>query len=80
MPISSVVLELAFSVGGRVIDATRSSLIEETAKALIYTQDWICSSPIDIQFKNMTGAYVVELVEKLEKTELGKYFCIIISL
>ncbi|CAH1440460.1 unnamed protein product [Lactuca virosa] len=40
MPISSVASKSDFSVGGRVIDATRSSLTETTAEALICTQEW----------------------------------------
>ena len=80
MPISTVSSESAFSVGGRVIDATRSSLTHVTAEALICTQDWIRNTPVDIQFKNMqTFVLLEEQRERLEKLELGKYLYIIIS-
>ncbi|XP_023749009.1 uncharacterized protein LOC111897278 [Lactuca sativa] len=51
MPISTVASESAFSTGGRVIDESRSSLTHVTAEALIYAQDWIWDTPIDILFK-----------------------------
>ncbi|KAL4567347.1 hypothetical protein LXL04_022930 [Taraxacum kok-saghyz] len=66
--------ESAFSTGGRVIDATRSSLTHVTAEALICAQDWLRSSPIDIQFKHITAAIEEEAREKLagiETEELG---------
>jgi len=41
IPISTVASESAFSTGGRVISAHRSSMKSSTAQALICTQDWI---------------------------------------
>ncbi|KAL6555180.1 hypothetical protein OROGR_006438 [Orobanche gracilis] len=72
MPISTVASESAFSVSGRVIDATRSSLTHVTAEALICTQNWIRSTPVDIQFKHMTTAYMEEMLERLVGIELDE--------
>src|SRR6266487_905787 len=41
IPISTVSFESAFSTGGRVLDAYRSSLKAETVESLICTQSWI---------------------------------------
>ncbi|XVF73973.1 hypothetical protein PTKIN_Ptkin13bG0023900 [Pterospermum kingtungense] len=44
--ISTVAFESAFSTSGHVLDAYRSLLTPKLAQALIYTQDWLCGSPI----------------------------------
>lgn len=41
VPVSSVASEACFSVGGRVLDAFRSSLKPNTAEALVCTRDWL---------------------------------------
>lgn len=43
VPATTVASESAFSVGGRVIDETRSCLVPEAVGALITTADWIPS-------------------------------------
>ncbi|GJU35290.1 zinc finger BED domain-containing protein RICESLEEPER 2-like protein [Tanacetum coccineum] len=49
MPIFTVASESAFSTSGRVIDKFRSSLTPKTAEALICTQDWLRSTPADVE-------------------------------
>ena len=72
MPISTVASESAFSTGGRVIDQFRSSLTPNAAEALICTQDWIRSTPADLNDTPLNGVELQTLVENLEKLEIGK--------
>ncbi|CAN1339509.1 Putative AC transposase [Linum perenne] len=60
--VSTVASESAFSTGGRVLDAFRSSLTPKVVESLICTQNWVRSSthPIDIDEK-------FEEIEELEK-------------
>ncbi|KAL7237599.1 hypothetical protein ACSBR2_003828 [Camellia fascicularis] len=43
VPATTVASEAAFSVGGRVIDETRASLLPDIVEALITCNDWIKS-------------------------------------
>ncbi|GJT20343.1 zinc finger BED domain-containing protein RICESLEEPER 2-like protein [Tanacetum coccineum] len=61
----------AFSTGGSVIDEYRSSLTPKTAEALICAQDWLRSTPADLQDMPINGLPVEEMVENLKKLELG---------
>ncbi|CAI9270635.1 unnamed protein product [Lactuca saligna] len=71
MPISTVSSESAFSTGGRVIDKFRSSLIPKTVEALICTQNWLRSTPSDLQEMTIHGLQLQELMMNLEKLEIG---------
>ncbi|KAI3435313.1 uncharacterized protein J3R85_006243 [Psidium guajava] len=48
VPISTVASEAAFSTGGRVLDAFRSSLTSSMVEALICAQDWLRSVPLPL--------------------------------
>ncbi|KAD5316810.1 hypothetical protein E3N88_16756 [Mikania micrantha] len=69
IPISTVASESAFSTGGRVIDIYRSSLTSKTAESLICAQDWLRSTPADLQESQVYGVPLEDLVEHLEKIE-----------
>ncbi|KAL8121396.1 hypothetical protein AgCh_018215 [Apium graveolens] len=68
MPVSSVASEAAFSTGGRIIDAYRSSLSPKTAEALVCSQDWLRSSEIVIDQRGEPEEYL-----QLEKLEYGQW-------
>lgn len=51
--ISTIVLEFAFCIGGRVLDQFRSSLTPKLVESLVCVQDWLrsSSSPVNIEEK-----------------------------
>lgn len=63
IPASTVASESAFSTGGRVLDAFRSSLTPRLVEALVCSQNWLRSKafPLDIE----------EKLEELEALEAG---------
>lgn len=68
MPISTVALESAFSIGGRVLSCYRRSLTPHTVEALLCAQNWLRSSPLQVNIE--------EHLEDLEKLEQGiLYIC-----
>nr|DAD40061.1 TPA_asm: hypothetical protein HUJ06_014384 [Nelumbo nucifera] len=61
VPISTIASKSTFSIGGRVLDAFRSSLTPKVAEALICTRDWTRSSKHAIN--------VEEDLEEIDKFE-----------
>jgi hypothetical protein len=45
IPLSTVASESAFSCGGMILGATRTSLALETLQALVCAKDWLFFSP-----------------------------------
>ncbi|GJY96786.1 zinc finger BED domain-containing protein RICESLEEPER 2-like protein [Tanacetum coccineum] len=70
MPIFTVASESAFSTSGRVIDKFRSSLTPKTVEAFICTQDWLRSTPADVEDVQVNDQQLEDLVENLAKIEL----------
>ncbi|XP_038885835.1 zinc finger BED domain-containing protein RICESLEEPER 2-like [Benincasa hispida] len=52
IPISTVAYKLVFSSGGRVFDSSHCSLAPKTVEALICTQIWLHSGPIDLEVQH----------------------------
>ncbi|GJS48792.1 zinc finger BED domain-containing protein RICESLEEPER 2-like protein [Tanacetum coccineum] len=74
MPVFTVASESAISTGGRVIDKFRSSLTPKTAEGLICTQDWLWSTPADVEDMQVNGQQLEDLVENLAKIKLDIFF------
>ncbi|KAM3250435.1 zinc finger BED domain-containing protein RICESLEEPER 2-like [Capsicum annuum] len=80
IPVSRVVLEYAFSIGGRILDPFRSSLTSKYMQCLICVQDCVQ----DWLRQETSPICVEENLEFLEKLELGKklrilYFCVFLK-
>ena len=62
MPISTVASESAFSTSGCVLDPHQCSLSTRMVEALICTQNWLRSTPINLD----------EVIDEIEHIETGK--------
>ena len=72
IPVSTVASEVAFSIGGRVVDQFRSSLSPKLVECLICMQDWLRATPLPFE--------VEEDMEQMQDLELGKillYLCLL---
>ena len=69
VPISTVASELAFSMGGRVLDTFRSSLTPRMVQCLMCAKDWLRNeaSPISIEED-------LEVLEKMDNGNLSFIF------
>lgn len=68
IPVSTVASESAFSTGGRVLDAFRSSLSPRIVQALVCAQDWVRLDSKSICVEE--DLVEIEILEK-ELTQLG---------
>ena len=71
VPISTVASELAFSMGGRILDPFCSSLAPEMVQSLICTQNWLQSS---VQISLRQAMDDVELFEDYGKCNIFKIY------
>ncbi|KAF7130803.1 hypothetical protein RHSIM_Rhsim10G0137500 [Rhododendron simsii] len=62
IPASTVASEVAFSIGGRIVDQFRSSLSPKLVECLICMQDWLRATPLPFE--------VEENIEEMQELEL----------
>ncbi|XP_059650339.1 zinc finger BED domain-containing protein RICESLEEPER 2-like [Cornus florida] len=65
IPITTVVFESAFSVGGRVLDQYRSALKPENVEALVCTRDWLFG------LKDTMKVQVDDLIDNVMKLNIN---------
>ncbi|XP_045832630.1 zinc finger BED domain-containing protein DAYSLEEPER-like [Trifolium pratense] len=71
IPVSTVASESAFSTGGRVLDAYRSSLSAITVEALICTQDWVKKKDHGIETSSLVSYDDLNTLQQLEQDFLS---------
>ncbi|XP_045811027.1 zinc finger BED domain-containing protein RICESLEEPER 3-like isoform X1 [Trifolium pratense] len=71
IPVSTVASESAFSTGGRVLDAYRSSLSAITVEPLICTQDWVKKKDHGIETSSLVSYDDLNTLQQLEQDFLS---------
>jgi hypothetical protein len=72
IPVSTVASESAFSTGGRVLDAYRSSLSATTVEALICTQDWVKIKDHGIETSSLVTYDDLNTLQQLEQGKITR--------
>ena len=80
IPISIVAFESAFSIGGKTITSTRSSLKPKTVQALICLRDWMLAMEEGITFIFYNSFInIVNVCDLMDISNIYRLFCSILN-